>query len=73
MQAKRAVLETDGQGRLKSVPALPPDAKIEVTFLVLDAASPGAARMPPAELAGLQIVGDIMAPAIEQDDWALAK
>ena len=36
VQAKRAVLETDGQGRLKFVPTLPPDAQIEAIFLVLN-------------------------------------
>jgi hypothetical protein len=73
MQAKRAVLETDGQGRLKSVPTLPPDARIEATFLVLDPAANGTPRTPPPELAGLKIVGDIMAPVIAEDDWTFMK
>jgi hypothetical protein len=73
MQAKRAMLETDGQGRLKSVPSLPPDAKIEAIFLVLEPGSSLATRTPPPELAGLKIVGDILSPAIEEGDWGFMK
>jgi hypothetical protein len=69
MQAKRAVLETDSQGRLKSVPTLPPDAQIEAIFLVLEPGAEGKGRTPPPELAGIKILGDIMAPGIDQDDW----
>ena len=73
MQAKRALLETDGQGRLKSVPELPPDAKIEATFVVIEPGSSGADRQPPAALKGIEIVGDIMNPAFDEDDWDLMK
>jgi hypothetical protein len=68
-----AVLEMDSQGRLKSVPTVPPDAQIEASFLVLEPRSDGTARTPPPELAGVKIVGDIVSPAIDQDDSSLMK
>ena len=73
MQAHRALLETDEQGRLRDVPVLPPRTRVEAIFLVLEEpeASPTAMRRPPAELAGLQILGDVTAPAIDEPDWAL--
>ena len=73
MQPKRAVLETDAKGRLKSVPTLPPHATIEATFLVLEPTLKGDARKPPVELAAVEIVGDIMSPAIEEGDWGFMK
>jgi hypothetical protein len=72
-QPKRAVLETDAKGRLKSVPTLPPDSTIEATFLVLEPSSRADARKPPVELASLEIVGDIMNPAIDEGDWGFMK
>jgi hypothetical protein len=71
MQPKRAVLETDAKGRPKSVPPLPPHATTEATFLVLEPAPSGDPRKPPAELAAVEIVGDIMSPAIDEGDWWL--
>ena len=73
MQPKRAVLETDAKGRLKSVPALPPHATIEATFLVLEPTSKRDERKPPVELAAVEIVGDIMSPVIEEGDWGFMK
>ena len=74
MQAERVVLETDDQGNLQGVPKLPPRAKIEAVFLVLDGA-PGQPqpRKPPAELAGLKIQGDIVSPVIDLDAWGFTK
>jgi hypothetical protein len=73
METKRLMLETDGQGRLKSVPALPPDSKIEAIFLVVEPISGNAVRQPPPELAGIKFLSDVVAPAIDLDDWALTK
>ncbi|WP_437312470.1 hypothetical protein [Sorangium sp. So ce385] len=33
--------------------------------------SPAVVRRPPAELAGLQILGDVIAPAIDEPDWSV--
>jgi len=73
MQAHRALLETDEQGRLKEMPVLPPRTRVEAIFLVLEEppSSPTVVRRPPAELAGLQIVGDVIAPAIDEPDWSV--
>jgi hypothetical protein len=46
---------------------------VEAIFLVLEeGAAPVAERRPPASLAGLKIVGDIVAPAIDEADWAMS-
>jgi hypothetical protein len=71
MQAHRALLETDENGHLSAVPPLPPHAKVEAIFLVLDAGRIGKTRTPPPELAALRIVGDVVAPAVELQDWNL--
>ncbi|MGK3962281.1 hypothetical protein WMF38_55395 [Sorangium sp. So ce118] len=73
MQAHRAVLETDEQGRLKDMPVLPPRTRVEAIFLVLEEPppSPTAVRRPPAALSGLQILGDVVTPAIDEPDWGV--
>jgi hypothetical protein len=71
MQAHRALLETDEHGHLRAVPPLPPNAKVEAIFLVLDTGCTARTRTPPPELAGLRIVGDVVAPAVELPDWNL--
>ncbi len=71
MQAYRALLETDENGHLNAVPPLPSHAKVEAIFLVLDAERIGRARTPPPELAALRIIGDVVAPAVELQDWHL--
>jgi len=72
MQAHRAVLETDHEGHIKDPPTLPPDAKVEAIFLVLDEpASRTSLRKPPPDLSGMRIVGDIVAPALDEQDWNL--
>jgi hypothetical protein len=71
MQAHRVLLETDETGHLSAAPPLPPHAKVEAIFLVLDAGRAGGIRTPPSELAALRIVGDVVAPAVEHQDWNL--
>lgn len=74
MQAERVMLETDELGNLTGLPKLPPRTKIEAVFLVLDGteAQPRF-RMPPAELGGLLLDGDIIGPAVELDAWGFTK
>jgi hypothetical protein len=71
MQARRAILETDENGRLNGLPALPPCARVEVIFLYTDAGSAASVRKPPSELARLEITGDVIAPVIDLQDWNL--
>jgi hypothetical protein len=72
MQAHRVMIETDEQGRPKELPVLPPHSKVEAIFLVLEEGAKAATeRRPPASLAGVKIVGDIVAPAIDESDWTM--
>jgi hypothetical protein len=71
MQAHRAVLETDEKGRLSAIPLLPPCAKVEAIFLVLDPGQTPRVRVPPHELAAMRICGDVVASAIPPQDWNL--
>jgi hypothetical protein len=70
MQVHRALIETDEHGRPKDLPALPPHAKVEATFLVLEegAKTPEERRLPES-LARLKIIGDIVGPAMAGIDW----
>jgi hypothetical protein len=72
MEAHRVLLETDDKGRLGGVPTLPPHAKVEAIFLVLDPEKAAGIRTPPPELAKLQITGDVVGPAIDLQDWNIA-
>jgi hypothetical protein len=72
MRAHRVLIETDEHGRPKDLPALPPHAKVEAIFLVLEEnATASGERRPPPSLAGLKITGDIVAPAIDEADWSI--
>jgi hypothetical protein len=72
MQAHRVLLETDEKGRLGAVPPLPPHAKVEAIFLVLDPERSLGARIPPPEISKLRITGDVVTPAIDLQDWNIA-
>jgi hypothetical protein len=71
MLAQRMIMTTDPEGRLPSLPALPPNQRIEAIFLVLDETesdAPRVLRQPPPELEGkLKVHGDIMGSAPFQD------
>lgn len=72
MQAHRVLIETDEQGRPKYLPTLPPHAKLEAIFLVLEeGAPPRTQRRPPPSLSGMKIVGDIVGPAMDESDLAI--
>jgi hypothetical protein len=74
MKAQRYLLETDDLGHLAIQPELPARSKIEAIFLVLDEDAKKSMRMPPKELASMtQICGDIMAPAIDEEEWGALK
>jgi hypothetical protein len=71
MQAHRVLIETDEHGRPKDLPMLPPHAKVEAIFLVLEEGATLGERRPPPSLAGLKITGDIVGPAIDENDWSI--
>ena len=72
MQAHRVLLVTDEKGQLGALPPLPPHAKVEAIFLVLDPERAAGARMPTPELSALRITGDVVAAAINLQDWDIA-
>lgn len=72
MQAKKILLETDQYGRLLQQPQLPPNARIEAIFLLLEDIGRGNApiRKPSNKIEGKgRIIGDIMTPVVSPDDW----
>lgn len=69
MQAERVILTTDPAGNLSPLPKLPPNARIEAIFIVLDAEVEGVAlRRPHADIAGkARVLGDIFDSAAPSD------
>jgi hypothetical protein len=76
MQAEKWILETDEQGQLRGLPALPPHTSVEVILLF---ASPKPQttlpkRQPPAELAGqVTILEDLLDPVAPAEEWDALK
>ena len=73
MFAEKMIIETDALGRLKKVPALPPNKRLETIFLVVGdlAYDEPANRHPSSDLKGsVKIHGDILNSAPEES-WNL--
>ena len=69
MFAEKVIIETDALGRLKKVPALPPNKRLETIFLVVgdSGCDVPVNRQPSSDLKGsVQIHGDILNSAPEQ-------
>ncbi|MDX9788431.1 MAG: hypothetical protein RBT11_16760 [Desulfobacterales bacterium] len=72
MQAEKMLVETDQYGRLLQQPKLPPNARMEAIFLLLEDTrkSGRAIRKPSKKIMGKgKIIGDIMAPVAPIEDW----
>jgi hypothetical protein len=71
MKAERVLLETDAHGHLIDVPKLPPNARLEAIFLVLEEPTvPPAKRTPPAILKGsVSTVDAAIEPTISEEEW----
>ena len=73
MQAQKLHLKTNAQGKLEGLPNFSPNQEVELILLFNDAKSSKPQqiyRKPPPELAGkIKILGDIISPAVEADDW----
>ena len=71
MQATRLYLTTDNDGRILGLPPLPPNAHLEAILLVIEAPQAGPTkRKPSPRIAGLgAIQDDLIAPAVDADDW----
>jgi hypothetical protein len=69
LYAERLIVETDAQGYLSDLPKLPPNAKVEVIMLILEENTP-LRRQPHPSIAGQgKILGDIISPAVPEEDW----
>jgi len=71
MQATRLYLTTDNDGRILAMPPLPPNAHLEAILLVIDQPQVGPTkRKPSPRIAGLGAIhDDLIAPAVDLDDW----
>ena len=71
MQATKVLLTTDNDGRLREIPPLPPNARLEAIFLVSERGRPGTVkRRPSPRIAGVcAIHGDLIDPVVDADDW----
>jgi len=72
LHAEKLILETDAQGLLTPMPALPPNCRIEAIFLVLDEpVSPQPTKRRPAlSIAGKgKTLGDLIMPIVPEDEW----
>lgn len=75
MFAEKMMIETDAHGRLKKVPALPPNKRLETIFLVVGESEtqPTMKRQPCSDLKdSVEIHGDIISSATESL-WNLPK
>ena len=70
MQATRLIVETNEHGQIVNLPPLSPSVRMEAIFLVLDERLPSPQREPPPDIAGKsRILGDIISPVSDPDDW----
>lgn len=77
MQAQKMLLTTNAQGKLEGLPDFMPNQTVEL-ILLFNEQSPLKTkpihRTPPAKLAGkIKILGDIISPASEENDWDVLK
>ena len=70
MYAERLILETNQFGKIKKLPKLPANKKLEAIFLVLDdVATRPVKRAPHTDIAGkIKIVGDLF-NTVPATDW----
>ena len=77
MQAQKLLLKTNSQGKLEGLPVFMPNQTVELILLFNEEITSVAKqiyRKPPAELAGkIKILGDIISPVIEENDWDALK
>ncbi|AUB81479.1 hypothetical protein THSYN_11285 [Candidatus Thiodictyon syntrophicum] len=71
MQATKLLLTTDNAGRIQEIPPLPPNARLEAIFLVIEQGeSPSAKRKPSPRIVGLGAIhDDPIAPVAAADEW----
>ena len=77
MQAQKLHLKTNAQGKLEGLPDFLPNQNVELILLFSEDPAPApktVKRQPPAELAGkIKIVGDIISPVVDTDEWDMLR
>lgn len=71
MVATRIIVEADEKGIVSGLPSVPAHSKVEVIMIVIEAPKISRKRRnPPAALSKMtKITGDIVSPAVAQDEW----
>jgi hypothetical protein len=77
MQAQKFLLTTNAHGKLEGLPEFLPNQHVELILLFNEENTPKtkpAHRKPPAELAGkMKILGDIISPVVDENEWDVMK
>ncbi len=73
MNAERLILKTNAQGWITGLPQFEPNQEVELIVLFSKkniVKNKPVYRTPPAALAGkMKILGDIIAPVVEEEEW----
>lgn len=71
MKTKKMILKTDNNGYLIDQPQLPPNARMEAIFLVLENKKQIKTKKHPSKkiFGKGKITGDIMTPVVPDEDW----
>jgi len=74
MYAERLILETDVSGKLKEMPLLPANKKVEAIFLMIDDSDKKKKlRHPHSDIAGkMKITGNLI-DTVPETDWDLSR
>jgi len=75
MFAEKMIIETDGSGHLKSIPALPPNKRIETIFLIIGETDEKETsfREPCRELNGMINISGNIIDSVSENLWDLPK
>jgi hypothetical protein len=77
MQAQKLLLKTNAQGKLERLPDFMPNQPVELILLFNEESvleTKKILRAPPTQLAGkVKILGDIISPASDENDWDALK
>ena len=74
MYAERVMLETDALGRLKQIPSLPANTRLEAIFLVIpESEQANYCRQPHKDIAGKTIILGNIIDAAPESEWNLPR
>ncbi|MCG3197427.1 MAG: hypothetical protein GHCLOJNM_01913 [bacterium] len=70
METARILLETDEQGVIRDIPALPPSSRIEAILYVPEPSSSESVRKPHPYLAEITVIhGDVEGSVVPPEEW----